>query len=29
MSTLEQLHAKAGERRAQGALHYAGALLPD
>lgn len=28
MSTLEQLHAKAGERRAQGALHYAGALLP-
>ncbi|KVD64317.1 sulfurtransferase [Burkholderia ubonensis] len=28
MSTLEQLYAKADERRAQGALNYAGALLP-
>ncbi|KWI99963.1 rhodanese-like domain-containing protein [Burkholderia stagnalis] len=28
MSTLEQLHAKADERRAQGSLTYAGALLP-
>lgn len=28
MSTLEQLYAKADERRVQGALNYAGALLP-
>ncbi|MBU9602011.1 rhodanese-like domain-containing protein [Burkholderia multivorans] len=28
MSTLEQLYAKADERRAQGSLNYAGALLP-
>ncbi|MCQ4437942.1 hypothetical protein NO135_23350, partial [Clostridioides difficile] len=28
MSTLAQLYAKADERRAQGALNYAGALLP-
>ncbi len=28
MSTLDQLYAKADERRAQGALNYAGALLP-
>jgi rhodanese-related sulfurtransferase len=28
MTTLEQLYAKADERRAQSALNYAGALLP-
>ncbi|WP_179402445.1 rhodanese-like domain-containing protein [Burkholderia guangdongensis] len=28
MTTLEQLYAKADERRAQGSLNYAGALLP-
>ncbi|MGS0892518.1 rhodanese-like domain-containing protein [Burkholderia stagnalis] len=28
MSTLEQLYAKADERRAQGSLNYGGALLP-
>ncbi|MDN7657137.1 rhodanese-like domain-containing protein [Burkholderia multivorans] len=28
MSTLEQLYAKADERRAQASLNYAGALLP-
>lgn len=28
MSTLDQLYAKADERRAQGSLAYAGALLP-
>ncbi|NHL66811.1 rhodanese-like domain-containing protein [Burkholderia ambifaria] len=28
MSTLDQLYAKAEERRTQGALNYAGALLP-
>ncbi|HIA2355110.1 TPA: rhodanese-like domain-containing protein, partial [Burkholderia contaminans] len=28
MSTLDQLYAKADERRAQASLNYAGALLP-